>query len=177
MSEVTTIARPYAKAAFDFAVEHQAVDKWADMLTFAACVADNADMAALLTADANAQTLSDLFLKVCGDQLDEYGQNFIKVMAENRRLKVLPAVAEQFMALKAELNKLVVAHVLSAYRLTKAEQKKIAATLEKRFECTVELECQIDKSLVAGMIIKAGDLVIDGSLRGKLDRLADTLQS
>lgn len=177
MSEVTTIARPYAKAAFDFAVEHKAVDRWAEMLTFAACVAGDDAMAELLTGQANAAALSDLFLKVCGEQLDEYGQNLIKVMAESGRLQVLPAVADQFMALKAELNKVVVAHVVSAYELSDAEQEKISAAVAKRLECKVELECEVDNSLVAGVVIKAGDLVIDGSLRGKLDRLAETLQS
>jgi len=78
MSEVTTIARPYAKAAFDFAVEHKAVDRWAEMLTFAACVAGDDAMAELLTGQANAAAVSGLFLEVCGEQVDEYGQNRIK---------------------------------------------------------------------------------------------------
>lgn len=175
--EMKTIARPYAKAAFDFAVEKKAVDNWLTMLTFAAQVATDQQVEDLINSNLNAEKMADLFLAVCGDQLDEQGQNLIKVMAVNGRLSVLPAVALEFAALKAELDREVEADVVSATTLTKQQMAKIQASLEKRLDRKVKLNCSVDKALMAGIIITAGDLVIDGSVRGRLSRLAETLQS
>lgn len=175
--EMKTIARPYAKAAFDFAVEKKAVDNWLTMLTFAAQVATDQQVEDLINSNLNAEKMADLFLAVCGDQLDEQGQNLIKVMAVNGRLSVLPAVVLEFAALKAELDREVEAEVISAAKLTKQQMAKIQASLEKRLDRKVKLNCSVDKALMAGIIITAGDLVIDGSVRGKLSRLAETLQS
>ena len=175
--EMKTIARPYAKAAFDFAVEKKAVDNWLTMLTFAAQVATDQQVEDLINSNLNAEKMADLFLAVCGDQLDEQGQNLIKVMAVNGRLSVLPAVALEFAALKAELDREVEAEVISAAKLTKQQMAKIQASLETRLDRKVKLNCSVDKALMAGIIITAGDLVIDGSVRGRLSRLAETLQS
>lgn len=175
--EMKTIARPYAKAAFDFAVEKKAVDNWLTMLTFAAQVATDQQVEDLINSNLNAEKMADLFLAVCGDQLDEQGQNLIKVMAVNGRLSVLPAVVLEFAALKAEQDREVEAEVISAAKLTKQQMAKIQASLEKRLDRKVKLNCSVDKALMAGIIITAGDLVIDGSVRGKLSRLAETLQS
>lgn len=175
--EMKTIARPYAKAAFDFAVEKNAVDNWLSMLTFAAEVARHKDMAQVLSSDLNAEKMAEVFLAVCGEQLDEQGQNLIKVMAVNGRLSVLPAVVREFSLLKAELDQEVEVDVVSAAKLTKQQVAKIQASLEKRLGRKVKLNCSVDKALMAGIIIKAGDMVIDGSVRGRLSRLAETLQS
>ena len=175
--EMKTIARPYAKAAFDFAVEKKAVDNWLTMLTFAAQVASDQQVEDLINSNLNAEKMADLFLAVCGDQLDEQGQNLIKVMAVNGRLSVLPAVALEFAALKAEQDREVEADVVSATKLTKQQMAKIQASLETRLDRKVKLNCSVDKALMAGIIITAGDLVIDGSVRGRLSRLAETLQS
>ena len=96
MSELTTIARPYAKAAFDFAVEAKAIDSWLEMLVFAAEVSKNETMVGYLSGGASVEQAQEIFLGVCGEQLNEQGQNLLKVMAENERLLVLPQVAEQF---------------------------------------------------------------------------------
>lgn len=175
--EMKTIARPYAKAAFDFAVEKKAVDNWLTMLGFAAQVASDQQVEDLINSNLNAEKMADLFLAVCGDQLDEQGQNLIRVMAVNGRLSVLPAVVLEFAALKAELDREVEAEVISAAKLTKQQMAKIQASLEKRLDRKVKLNCSVDPALMAGIIIKAGDLVIDGSVRGRLSRLAETLQS
>ncbi|MGO5000359.1 F0F1 ATP synthase subunit delta [Oceanisphaera sp. W20_SRM_FM3] len=175
--EMKTIARPYAKAAFDFAVEKKAVDNWLTMLGFAAQVATDQQVEDLINSNLNAEKMADLFLAVCGDQLDEQGQNLIKVMAANGRLSVLPAVVLEFAALKAELDREVDADVVSAAELTEQQMAKIQASLEKRLDRKVKLNCSVDPALMAGIIIKAGDLVIDGSVRGRLSRLAETLQS
>ncbi|WP_206485937.1 F0F1 ATP synthase subunit delta [Thalassotalea sp. G2M2-11] len=177
MSELTTVARPYAKAAFDFAVEADAVDNWLTMLVFAAEVSQNETMVNYLSGGASVEQATDLFLKVCEDQLDSKGQNLIKVMAENHRLLVLPQVLEQFSELKAEYEKEISVDVTSAVKLKAAQQKVISAALEKRLARKVKLNCVVDANVVSGLLIKAGDMVIDGSIRGKLDRLATTIQS
>ncbi|MFU2315310.1 F0F1 ATP synthase subunit delta [Rahnella sp. PCH160] len=177
MSEFVTVARPYAKAAFDFAVEHQSVDRWQSMLAFTAEVTRNEQIEELLSGASAPETLSKTFIAVCGEQLDEACQNLIKVMAENGRLRVLPEVLEQFIELRASLEAVAEVEVTSANPLSEEQQAKIAAAMEKRLSRKVKLNCKIDKSVLAGVIIRAGDMVIDGSVRSRLERLADVLQS
>ena len=177
MSELTTVARPYAKAAFDFAVEHNAVPKWHEMLNFAGQVATNAEMNQYLTGAVAAETLADMFINICGEQLDQHGQNFVKVLAENERLLALPEISELFTAFKAEYDKEVEVELTSATELNAEQQSKIKATLEERLARKVKLNCNVDPALIAGMVINAGDTVIDGSVKSKLNRLADALQA
>lgn len=177
MSEFITVARPYAKAAFDFAVEHQSVDRWQDMLMFAAEVTKNEQMAELLSGALAPETLAESFIAVCGEQLDESGQNLIRVMAENNRLNALPDVLEQFIHLRAASEAISEVEVTSANALSDEQLAKISAAMEKRLSRKVKLNCKIDKSVMAGVIIRSGDMVIDGSVRGRLERLADVLQS
>ncbi|NMH66811.1 F0F1 ATP synthase subunit delta [Shewanella salipaludis] len=177
MAELTTIARPYAKAAFDFAIEQNAVDSWAEMLNFAALVTENDTMQPLLSGALASNKLATLFINVCGEQINEQGQNLIKVMAENGRLKVLPAVSQLFAEYRKEWAKEVEAEVVSASELSSEQQQQISVSLEKRLARKVKLNCSTDAALIAGVIITAGDLVIDGSVSGKLSRLSDKLQS
>ncbi|PWC19419.1 F0F1 ATP synthase subunit delta [Brenneria corticis] len=177
MSEYVTVARPYAKAAFDFAVENQAVDRWQNMLAFTAEVTRNEQIAELLSGARAPIELAKTFIAVCDDQLDEAGQNLIKVMAENGRLPVLPEVLAQFVQLRAAQESTVEVDVVSAGTLSEPQLSKIAAAMEKRLSRKVKLNCKIDKSVMAGVVIRAGDMVIDGSIRGRLERLADVLQS
>ena len=177
MSEFVTVARPYAKAAFDFAVEHNSVERWQDMLAFAAEVTKNDQMAELLSGALAPETLSEAFIAICGEQLDENGQNLIKVMAENNRLKVLPDVLEQFIHLRAASEAIAEVEVISANQLSDEQLARIVSAMEKRLSRKVKLNCIIDNSVMAGINIRAGDMVIDGSVRGRLERLADVLQS
>ena len=177
MSEVTTIARPYAKAAFDFAVEQKAVDSWLEMLVFAAEVSKDSSLQQVIHSSIAPDQLAQLFIQICGEQLNEYGHNLIKVMAENGRLSVLPDVLVEFTALKAELDKEVEAVITSAAALSDAEKTKIQKSLENRYQRKVRLTCQLDPSLMAGLVIKIGDDIIDASVRSKLTRLAEALQS
>ena len=177
MSELTTVARPYAKAAFDFAVESQAVSEWNDMLFFASEVAKNGEIVAFLSGSHSPEVTSDLFIKVCGEQLNEKGQNLVKVMAENGRLVALPAVAELFEELKAQYENEIEVDVTSATEISAAQQEGLAAALEKRLARKIKLNCNIDSAVVGGLLIKAGDTVIDATVRGKLERLSNVLQS
>ncbi|GAA0860268.1 F0F1 ATP synthase subunit delta [Aliiglaciecola litoralis] len=177
MSELTTVARPYAKAAFDYAVENKAVSQWQDMLVFAGEVAKNDEMRKLLSSAMAADKLAELFINICGEQIDLAGQNLVKVLAQNGRLKALPDIAVLFSEYKSEFDKEVDVEVTSAVKLTKKQQSDISASLETRLARKVKLNCNVDAAIVAGVIIKAGDTVIDGSVRSKLNRLSDALQS
>lgn len=177
MSELTTVARPYAKAAFDFAVEKQTVAQWQEMLVFAGAVAQDVSIKEILKGAYSADKLAEIFIGVCGEQIDENGQNLVKVLAENKRLSALPDVATLFNQYKAEFDKEIDVDVTSAVKLTKAQQTSISNALEKRLSRKVNLICNVDKAIVAGLVIKAGDTVIDGSIHTKLNRLADALQA
>ncbi|WP_373099769.1 MULTISPECIES: F0F1 ATP synthase subunit delta [Pasteurellaceae] len=181
MSELTTIARPYAKAAFDFAAEQSvtdksAVEKWTEMLNFAAQVSEDDAMQDLLTSSLSAKKLADIVISICGDQLDQYGQNLIRLMAENKRLTVLPAVFEEFQHYVKEHQAKAEVDVMSAQPLSAAQQQKIADAMEKRLARKVKLNCSVDSTLIAGAVIRTDDFVIDGSSRGQLTRLANELQ-
>ena len=177
MSELTTVARPYAKAAFEFAVEAKAMDSWLSQLTFAAEVAQDETIKGYLSGGASVEQAQTFFLNVCGEQVDSQGQNFLKVLAKNERLLVLPQVLEQFIALKADFDQEVFVDVTSAIEVTAEQKTTLSAALEKRLARKVKLNCFVDVSIVSGLVIKAGDMVIDGSVKGKLNRLATTLQS
>ena len=177
MSELTTVARPYAKAAFDFAVEAKAMDSWLAQLAFAAEVAQDETIIGYISGGASVEQAQTLFLNVCGEQVDSQGQNLLKVMAKNERLLVLPQVLEQFIELKAEFEQEVTVDVTSAVEVTAEQKTTLSAALEKRLARKVKLNCFVDVSIVSGLVIKAGDMVIDGSVKGKLNRLATTLQS
>lgn len=174
---MTTIARPYAKAAFDFAVEKGQLDQWGQMLSFAAEVANNDQVHELLTSSMSADKLAEVFVAVCGEQVDEFGQNLIKVMAENGRLLALPDVCAEFLLLKQEHEKEISVEVTSATELSEQQKADISSKLETRLERKVQLNCSVDEALLGGVIIRAGDLVIDNSARGRLSRLSDALQS
>ncbi|MCH8500945.1 MAG: F0F1 ATP synthase subunit delta [Aliidiomarina sp.] len=177
MSEYTTVARPYAKAAFDFAVEQGALDKWHGMLAFATEVVENADIVTFLNGASSLAHQSDVFIGICGEQLDTNGQNLIKVMATNERLKALPEVLRLFADMRQEYEKEVTVEVTSAMDLNDAQKAKLSAALEKRLERKVKLNCSVEPSIVGGLLIQAGDMVIDNTLRSQLKRLASSLQS
>jgi len=177
MSELTTIARPYAKAVFDFAVEKQQLDQWGEMLIFAAEVAKNEQIEEVLSSSMAAEKLADIFVSICGEQFDEYGQNLIRIMADNGRLKALPDVCEQFFILKADHEKTVTVDVISATELSEEQRIDISIKLKQRLSREVQLNCSIDETLLGGVIIRAGDLIIDDSVRGRLNRMSDLLQS
>lgn len=175
MSELSTVARPYAKAAFDFALEQRQLDKWQAMLQFSALVAENEQVADYISSSLASTQIAETFIGICGDQLDEYGQNFIRIMAENKRLAALPSVLEAFLELRADHEAVKEVEVISAQELSEAQQTKIATAMEKRLNCKVRIVSKIDSSLLAGVMIRYDDTVIDGSSRGQLNRLATEL--
>jgi F-type H+-transporting ATPase subunit delta len=176
MAETITIARPYAQAIFDLAQEQDELSGWSEMLALGSAVVSNDEMAALIeNPNISKEQVIDLILDICGDALNDTGKNMIRVLANNHRLKVLPEIAELYEIERATAEGTIKAEVVSATSLTPEQQQSITSALKKRLGREVTLECKTDESLGGGAVIRAGDLVIDGSVVGKLERLASEL--
>jgi F-type H+-transporting ATPase subunit delta len=176
MAETITVARPYAQAAFNYATEQQALREWSDMLALLATVAVDPDMARLIESPYLTETqLADLIVDICGDRLTVNGANFVRVLAANRRMELLPDIAALFEIERQEAEGTIKAELVSAYPATDEQQARIIEGLRRRLGKDVELSCSTDAGLLGGAIIRAGDLVIDGSVRGKLQRLGSAL--
>ena len=176
MAEISTLARPYARAAFEFAREIKALDRWSNMLATAAAVAGT-DTVQRLFASPNftADSKGDQFVELCGDDLDNKVGNFIRYMARNGRLDLLVEVQRQFELYKANHEKSIDVEVTTAFQITPEQQSKLVNALKTKLDREVNLQAGVDSALLGGAVIRAGDLVIDGSIRGRLAKLADTM--
>lgn len=178
MAELTTIARPYAKAAFEYALGSQTVSEWASMLDFVAQAVSNNDVAAIISNPAlSAEQKGEVLLKIGEGQVTDKVENFIKLLAKNHRLEAIPAIKERFEVLKANYDKAVDVEVISAMQLTDEQLQRLTEKLTAKLGRKVKIETQVDSSMIGGLVIKAGDMVIDGSVRGKLDKLSETLRA
>jgi F-type H+-transporting ATPase subunit delta len=176
MAEISTIARPYAVAAYKLGKEQKALAKWSEMLGFATQVASDAKMQAYIN-DPNvvADDLQATFLKVCGNKLNENAQNLIKVLVEYGRLSVLPAISEAFEALKAQDEGTLEANIIAASKPSAVEVKDLVKRLEAKFGKKVEATVSIDPEIIGGIKIIVGDTVIDASVKNQLQNLAYSL--
>ena len=176
MAEALTIARPYAQAVFLFASEHHVLKDWSDMLGLLAAIAADPGMARMIDSPQLTETrLADLFIDVGGERLNEKCHNFIRVLSEARRLLLLPEIAALFEIQRRAAELTVNAELITAYPANEAQQAAVTAALKQRLDRDIELQCTTDTALLGGAIIRAGDLVIDGSVRGKLGRLGTAL--
>lgn len=178
MINTQTLARPYAKAAFEFASNAGRIDAWSGMLSLAAVAVEVPYVAELLknprlTSESKVRTLVQLF----GSDIDEAFRNYVTTLGDNDRLDVLPTIRELFEDLKAEAEKTLDVEVQTAYELTPAQLQTLAAALSKRLDRTVNPQQVVNPALIGGVVIRAGDVVVDGSVRGKLSQLAESLKS
>lgn len=176
MAEKTTLARPYAKAVFDLAFQTERLQEWSNALAFAALVAEDPHMVALIRSPrvTKAQA-AELFIELGGERFDDEVRNFIRTLAENHRLGLLPQIAALFEQYRAEAESTVEVQLISAAPVSDEQKQKFAASLKGRLKRNVELKAETDPSLLGGAVIRAGDMVIDGSVRGRLSRLATAL--
>jgi F-type H+-transporting ATPase subunit delta len=176
MSEFTTAARPYARAAFDIANAHGELQLWTDMLAFMAAVAHDPTMIAVLDSPGLSQSQSaEMFISVCEGKIDHRAKNFINLLAENDRVKLLPEITALYEHYRAEAEGTIDAEVISASEVSESQLAKIAAALKTRLGKQVRITSKLDPSLIGGAIIRAGDMVIDGSLSGRLVKLSTSL--
>ena len=177
MAELSTLARPYAKAAFASGQGAGNLANWSALLSFAAQIADDSEgRRALahptLTSEQKAAWLNDL----AGERAFDAGSQFIQVLADNGRLDLLAEIHDQFEELHRQLDSSAVARVESAQALTDAQQATLSEALTRHLNKQVSLEVSVNADLVGGVVIRADDLVIDGSVSGKLAKLAEQLK-
>jgi F-type H+-transporting ATPase subunit delta len=177
MSEdLITIARPYAEAVFARATETDSLESWADMLAFLAEVASDAGVADIIANPSVEHTRRlQLLLDIGADALTEEGKNLVRLLVENDRLSVLPDISVLFQQMKSEHDGAIDVEVISAYALKPAVEKELAAALKKKLGREVKINSSKDPSLIGGVRIRAGDMVIDGSVAGQLSQLANEL--
>jgi F-type H+-transporting ATPase subunit delta len=178
VAERATIARPYAKAAFDYARGANAFGPWSQGLQAAAEIVADARVAELTKSPLWTEAaLVSLITDVAGAKLDAGMHNFVRLLAENHRLLLLPEIAEQYAVLRSAAENTIDVDVISAVALDAAQAEKLEQALSKRLKRTVRMQNSVDATLLGGAVVRAGDLVIDGSLKGRLERLATELAS
>jgi F-type H+-transporting ATPase subunit delta len=176
MSELTTAARPYANAVYQVASKAAKFAEWSDALALMAAVVSDASMAEKLSSPHLGRTQKgELLLAVVGDKLNTEQKNMVLLMAENNRLTLLPTVAELYEEHRAEAEGQIEAVVTSAFPLTDEQSASIVTALKNKTGRDVTITATTDASLLGGVIIKAGDIIIDGSMKTRLAALASTL--
>jgi F-type H+-transporting ATPase subunit delta len=176
MSEALTTARPYAQAAFEEAQKLSDLKGWSEPLFALAEAVTYPEIHNVISSPRVAKAqLGGLLGDVVGGKLKPQQMNFVKVLAENQRLQLLPEIASIFEALKSEAEKSVNVVVDSAFELSAAQQEKIVSSLKKRMGREIKLTCKVNKELLGGVVIRAGDKVIDGSARTRLSEMANAL--
>jgi len=176
MAEVISIARPYASAVFSIAHEKGELKAWSDLLAvLSQAVAVPNMQSAISSPSVSDEQVLGLLAEVAGELMSEDAQNFLALLAESNRLLMLEYIAVIFDELRAEAEQRMTADVTTARALTPEQEANISAALKKRLGRDVTLNSSVDESLLGGAIIRAGDLIIDGSALGKLDRLANAI--
>jgi F-type H+-transporting ATPase subunit delta len=176
MSEALTTARPYAQAAFEEAQSLGDLKGWSEMLVSLAEAIGNPDVRTVMTSPrVSSAQVQNVLEGLMGGSSNAQQRNFIRILADNQRLLILPEIAGIFEALRADAEKTVNVVVDSAFELSAAQQEKIVNSLKQRMGREVKLVCNINKELLGGVVIRAGDKVIDGSARARLGEMANAL--
>ena len=177
MSELSTLARPYADAVFRMAQGENDLSGWSSRVATLAAIVSDVQAARLIADPAvSADRVAGLIIDGAGASLGERGASFVKVLAENGRLSVLPEISAQFETLKAKAESTVEATITSAHELTQAQIDDLVAGLKARFNRAVTVQVAVDAELIGGAVIAVGDQVIDGSVKGRLQRMSFALQ-
>jgi F-type H+-transporting ATPase subunit delta len=177
MSELATLARPYAAAVFKRAKETDSAAIWSTSLTFMSAVLNDSDINAIVdNPKVSKQRLVTLILDICQGQIDSEGENFIKLLVQNNRLSLIPVITQLFETYKAEDEGYIDVEVTTAYSFSEEAEKDFIATLEKTLGKKVNINVTVDSSLIGGVLVRAGDRVIDGSIKGQLQHMQKALQ-
>lgn len=178
MSDVKVLARPYAKAAYEFAKEHHVVDKWLSMLNELSVCAQDHNLSQMFDHPLYSQSqAANVIFEVLGKSLDEHAKNLVNLMAENIRLAVLPDLYAHFVELKSEDEKMKTALVTTIEPLSDSYIQLLTKKLSTKLGVKLAIETKIDKSIIGGLLIEVDDMVIDASVKGKLERLANQLSA
>lgn len=176
MSENIQVAQSYAKAVYEMCSTPEQASEWSNQLAFLTQVVENQDMHRFLADIARpSEERTRGFMSVVTDELSPSANNLVRLLGENGRLALMPEIAAQYELLRAAAEQRMTATVVSAFPLTESETNNIKTALHKRLNRTIDLITETDNSLIAGAIVRAGDLVIDGSMRGGVQKLATQL--
>jgi len=176
MAEKTTLARPYAKAIFELASKDNTIDSWMEKLDLLSQVSSVDEVLDVVkNPEINLDDTISMFTEICKDMLDDESVNLLRLAGENGRLDLFPEIAQEYEKLKAEAQGTLEAEVISAYTVNAAQKKLITESLQKRFNKEVTITTIIDKSIIGGIVIRAGDLVIDGSVSTQIQKITHTL--
>lgn len=178
MAELNTLARPYAKAAFSAALDQGDTLSWSNALITLNAITQTEKVAQLI-ADPSVSALdkAKAITELAGDQCNEGAANLLVVLAENDRLTLFPEISAQFELLRSEHEKTANVLVTSAFELSDAQQQTLKQKLTAKLQRDISISVTVDEALIGGVIIKTGDLVIDDSVRGKLSKLAEAMNS
>ena len=176
MEDLTTIARPYAQAALSQAQTEDDLAGWGDMLQFLSSVVRDPTMAGVI-ANPSVETseVERLMLNVAGERLSATGTNFVRLLASNHRLAALPEIQQQFERLRGDLEGRLQVDIISAYELSESQVGELSTAVARKLGRQVEVSSTVDSALIGGVIIRAGDLVIDASMRGRLAQMGVAL--
>lgn len=176
MADLSTLARPYAKAAFELARDSNRLAEWGAALSALSTAVKSPEIAGFIGHPALLKgDLADVLAQALGSVLDAQGTSLLKLLVENNRLKAAPAIAEQFEHMRAEAESRIDVEVTSATDIAPRQKEQLADAIGKRLSRDVVVQWKTDESLIAGAVIRAGDLVIDGSVKGELERLSTAL--
>ncbi len=178
MAETITIARPYAKAVFENARQNSSIPEWSETLATLAAVSDNDEAETLLQhPGVTAAEKASLVVELSGGKLSESAQNFVHTLAENKRLTLLKDIQSLFEHYRSQLESTVDVSVETAFEIDEGLQQKLAGALQQKLDRKVTLQTTLNKALIGGVIVRAGDTVIDASVRGKLAKLVEAVSS
>ena len=176
MAELLTLARPYAKAAFAFASEQGATDNWSNALqVLSAAVQDEAFSAYLNRPELTPAEQVSIFAKVLGENQTQAVSNFLMLLADNARLALLPEIEAEYELLRSQNNNTVDVVIESAFPMTSVQEQLLTHALEKKFNAAVNVSVEVNPALIAGVVIRAGDQVIDDSALNKLEKMRTRL--
>ena len=178
MAELTTVARPYAKAAFQAALNDNALDDWSRMLALAAAVSRHERVRMLLQEPTlTSEQVAESFIDICNDELNDKGKRLVRLLSENKRIVLLAEIARIYENLRAQQEKSLDVEVITPYEISSAVSDQLAAALKSRLQREVKLVARTDERLIGGAVVRAGDTVIDDSVRGKLSKLNESINS
>lgn len=176
MVEKRTQARPYAKAIFELASQFKNYQEWSNMLKTLTFIAENDQVKRLLhDTSQSPQKVAEFFISVAGSNLDEYGKNLVRTLASGRRLIILPEIQSLYESFRNQAENILPAICFTAVPLSNQQKEQFIEDLSKRFDRKIQMTFHIQDSLIGGFLIKAGDTVIDGSVRGQLKQLKETM--
>lgn len=178
MADMKPVARPYAQALYEYAKENNIVSACSHLLVALLECVENNNIACLLNAPEYSQDdVAELLIEVLSGGLDDYAKNFIRLLAIHQRLPVIPSVYHLFLQYKAEDEQSKTARITTAFKVSASSVNKIKEKLEQKYRCGMTVEMVVDPGVIGGALIEIGDQVIDGSIKGKLDKLRHELQA